>query len=60
MTIHGSVFEDPDGRQLLRTIVVDMGRRQAVEQALDDEVRSTYDYDEITGGSPAPRRIVLF
>jgi PAS domain S-box-containing protein len=58
VTIHGSVFEDPQGRQLLRTIVVDMGRRQAVEQALDDEVRSTYDYDEITGGSPALRQVL--
>ena len=58
VTIHGSVFEDNEGRQLLRTIVVDMGHRQAVELALDDEVRGSYDYDEITGGSPALRQVL--
>ncbi|MBT3344364.1 MAG: sigma 54-interacting transcriptional regulator [Gemmatimonadetes bacterium] len=58
VTIHGSVFEDQDGRQMLRTIVVDMGHRHAFEQVLEDEVRTTHDYDEITGGSPALRQVL--
>ena len=58
VVIHGSVFEDHDGRQLLRTIVIDAADRFAVQQALDDEVRSSHDYEEITGRSPALERVL--
>ncbi|MCH8992818.1 MAG: sigma-54 factor interaction domain-containing protein, partial [Acidobacteria bacterium] len=56
--IHGTVARTEDGRTLIRTIVVDDLRERLAEQALLDEVKDSYNYEEITGRSKALRHVL--
>lgn len=51
--IHATLFEDPAGRRLIRAIVIDNLAKEAVEQALLDEIKADHNYDEIIGKSKA-------
>jgi formate hydrogenlyase transcriptional activator len=56
--ILATVWEDPSGRKLIRAVVVDNLAKQALEQALLDEVKTRYPYDEIIGHSEAIRQVL--
>jgi formate hydrogenlyase transcriptional activator len=56
--ILATVWEDPSGRKLIRAVVVDNLAKQALEQALMDEVKTRYPYDEIIGHSEALRQVL--
>lgn len=56
--ILATVWEDPAGRKLIRAVVIDNLAKQALEQALLDEVKTRYPYDEIIGHSEAIRQVL--
>ena len=56
--VHAARVSGPDGRPLMRAVVIDVGLRHAVQQALDDEVRVHYEYEEIVGRSPAWQHVL--
>ena len=56
--IHGAMVQTEDGRTLIRMIVVDDLRKRLAEQALLDEVRDSYNYEEITGRSKALHHVL--
>jgi formate hydrogenlyase transcriptional activator len=56
--IQATVWVDPVGRKLLGAVVVDHLAKQALEQALLDEVKTRYPYDEIIGHSEALRGVL--
>jgi len=56
--ILATVWEDPSGRKLIRAVVVDNLAKQALEQALLDEVKTRYPYDEIIGQSEALQAVL--
>jgi formate hydrogenlyase transcriptional activator len=56
--ILATVWKDPAGRKLIRAVVVDNLAKQALEQALLDEVKTRYPYDEIIGHSEAIRQVL--
>ncbi len=56
--ILATMWEDPSGRKLIRSVVVDNLAKQALEQALLDEVKTRYPYDEIIGHSEAIRQVL--
>ena len=51
--ILATAWADSSGRKLIRAVVVDNLAKQALEQALLDEVKTRYPYDEIIGQSEA-------
>jgi formate hydrogenlyase transcriptional activator len=51
--IHATLWEDHTGHKLIRAIVIENLAKQVVEQALLDEVKARYDYEEIIGNSAA-------
>ena len=56
--VHAARIAGPDGRPLIRAVVIDVALRQAVQQALEDEVRVRYEYEEIVGRSPAWQEVL--
>jgi formate hydrogenlyase transcriptional activator len=49
--VHATLYQDESGRKLIRAIVVDKLAEEAAEQALQDEVKARYNYEEIIGRS---------
>jgi formate hydrogenlyase transcriptional activator len=49
--VHATLYQDEAQRQLIRAIVVDKLAEEATEQALLDEVKARYNYEEIVGKS---------
>jgi transcriptional regulator with GAF, ATPase, and Fis domain len=56
--VSAALTQGPDGRTLIRAVVIDAGREKALEQALDDELRVHYDSNDIVGKSPAWRSVL--
>jgi transcriptional regulator with GAF, ATPase, and Fis domain len=56
--VSAALTQGPDGRPLIRAVVIDTGREKALEQALDDELRVHYDSDDSVGTSPAWRSVL--
>ena len=56
--IQATVWNQPGSRKLIRAVVVDNLAKQALEQALIDEVKARYPYDEIIGHSKALRDVL--
>ena len=51
--ILATLVHDQQGRKLIRVIVIETLAQKAVEQALLDQVKSHYDFEEIVGKSAA-------
>ena len=51
--IFATLVHDRDGQELVRAIVIETLAQQAVQQALLDEVKSQYNFEEIIGKSAA-------
>ena len=56
--ILATLAHDRDGHALVRAIVIETLAQKAVQQALLDEVKSKYNYEEIIGKSAALNRVM--